>query len=236
MARIAMRDEVLALSAPDAVRALWRRRWTLAAAIAMAAVGAFFAASLLPATWESQVVVEVGQVGDKPLEGGAALVRRINVGTLRCGSADGAGAINANDRVTANLDPVAEFVEIRLTANGRTADEAVARTTRALTCLVARHTELFAMAQRRDAAYRAALDFQLTAMKASAEHLEQMVRNSSAAAAAGGDALLLQTRLDGVRAQHLELAEQVRDFDESHAADIGTLAISDISRPSSPVW
>jgi uncharacterized protein involved in exopolysaccharide biosynthesis len=47
---------------------------------------------------------------------------------------------------------------------------------------------------------------------------------------------LLQARLDGIRAEQLELAQKLRDMDASHSVDRPTVAIVPPTSPAGPVW
>jgi uncharacterized protein involved in exopolysaccharide biosynthesis len=229
-----MTTELLTVDVPDSLRTLWQRRWALIASVAVGAFVAFLGASLLPQTWESQAVVELGHVGEKSIESGAALVRKVNLGTLPCGDR-GQSDVLRTDGITARLDPVNEFIEVRLVGVGRSADEAVSRTTRAVECLSKRHDGLFAAAQRRDAARRDVLQLQLSSLK---DNIDSLTTSLGRVAAAGStaDTLLLQDRIDALRVRERELSDQLLDFDAAHSGDTSTVALSPPSRPAAPVW
>jgi uncharacterized protein involved in exopolysaccharide biosynthesis len=206
------------------------------AAVAIAFSLAVGLASVLPQTWESQAAVQLGQFTDRPIERADLLVRRINVGTLRCGAADAPADSARLDSVTARLDAAPELGELRLIATARTADEAQAQVARAADCLVERHRLMFEKLQRRDKDFRAALQFQLGQIESSLESATQMLGRLSATSANAPEILLLQSRVQGERAQHLDIARQLRDLDASHQNDMTTSVIFPATRPSAPIW
>lgn len=231
-----MANEVVLLDPANSIGLLWSRRWTLLAAVVLSSTLGFGLASVLPQTWESQVAVQLGQFTSRPIERADVLVRRINVGSLRCGGLDGSADGAAFESVTARLDSAPEIGELRLIARARTAGEAQARVTRAADCLVDRHRLAFEKLQQRDADYRAAVQFQLRQIEASLENTTEMLARVSATSANAPEILLLQSRLQGERAQHLDIARQLRDFDAAHENDARTSLALAATHPSSPIW
>jgi uncharacterized protein involved in exopolysaccharide biosynthesis len=236
MNRSAMTNEVIALSPSTSVGVLWSRRWTLVTAIATASIAAAAGASLLPKTWESQTVVQLGQVAGKPIERADVVVRKINVGVLQCGLPQAGTNPTRLDAVVARLDSTPELGEVRLVATGRTADEAHDQAARAAACLVERDRALFEAAQRRDAQFRAALEFQVQQVKSSLENSTQMLGRTTPTAGNAPEALLLQSRIEGARVQHLQLAKELRDLEADHQNDALTSVARDATYPSTPIW
>jgi uncharacterized protein involved in exopolysaccharide biosynthesis len=228
-----MTTEVLAVDSLSAVRLLWSQRWTLLAAVAIASGLGYAVTFALPATWESQAVVQLGQVGTNPIESVVIIVRRINVGTLTCDPSSDVSSPGF-DAVTGQVD-AADAREIRFIARGRSLDEAVRRANDSAACLVRRHQKQFESAVRRDSEYRAALYSQVAQLKENIANITQMVARSTNSSNQAEN-LLLVTRLADERARLIDLAAQVHTFDEEHAADTPTTVISSPSRPVAPIW
>jgi len=229
-----MSNEIVSIEPADAVAVLWSRRWVLLTTTAAAALVGFLIAPLLPGTWQSDVVIQVGQVGNKAVENPALLVRRINTGILDCGVT--AEPIEPADAKSVTADPYgAEFLEIRLTARGRTADEAFSRAENAVGCVAGRLQRATEVALRRTAEFRTSLEQQREQLAEDLRTFRQALARTEGHANPT-DLLLLQSRLNEVRGQLLQWTTLLHDFQEDHERDRPTTVLSPPSKPLAPTW
>ena len=229
-----MTSEVLALDASTSIRVLWAHRWALVAIVVLASAAGYTVARALPAVWESQAVVQIGQVGATPVESGPTLVRRINVGTIQC-SENVDGASVHLDSVNAQLEGAPDFKEIRLVVRGTTATEAADRAREAVTCLVNRHRARFESATRRDEAFRHALRVQLEQGEANVASISRIIDNAASRSVNTAEILLLSTRLSDERTRVLELAGRLYVLEKEQASDTATFVLRE-PQPAARIW
>jgi hypothetical protein len=231
---MAMTSEVLALDTSTSIRMLWARRWALVAVVVLASAVGYLVALALPAVWESQGVLQIGQVGTTPVESGPTLVRSINVGTIQCSeNADGASV--HLDSVNAQLEGAPDFKEIRLLVRGGTATEADDRAREAVSCLVNRHRARFESATRREKAFRDALQLHLEQGNASVASISRGIDKATSGSTNAAELLLLTTRLSDERMRLLEVAGRLYALEKDHANDTATFVLSE-PKPAARIW
>ena len=230
-----MSNEIISIEPADAVGVLWSRRLLLLATTAAAGLIGFLIAPLLPGTWQSDVVIQVGQVGNSAIENPAMIVRRINSGILECGVTAQPIEPATIKSVTANPNAGAEFLEIRLTARGRTADEALSRAQGAVECVAGRLQRATDAALRRSAEFRTSLEEQRQQLVEDLSAFRQALARADGRASTT-DLLLLESRLNEARGQLLHWTRLLQEFDERHARDTPTAVLSPASRPLAPTW
>jgi len=203
-----MPDEVLAFEPMAAVETLWGRRWTLLAVVAAASIGAYFAASLLPKTWNSEVTLVIGQVQGEPLENPSLLVRRLNEGLLQCDDKDPSSLSRLSQAVTARVS-APDFTEVGLFVRGHDAEEVSQQSQRAADCIVQRHRRLYESRRQRSAEHLSYLEFELKQGTGDVSSVAEMVRKMTENAANASAVLLVQSRLDIERQRLRELSLEI---------------------------
>ncbi len=230
-----MSNEIVSIEPAGAVDVL-RSRWlALLTTTGAAAIAGFLIAPLLPATWQSDVVIQVGQVGDDAIENPAIIVRRVNSGILQCGVTAEPIDPAAARSVTANPNGAVQFLEIRLTARGRTADEAFSRSQHAVECVAGRLQRATEAALRRSVEFRTSLAQQRDELGEDLTHFREALARSDGRANAT-DLLLLESRLNEARGQLLHWTRLLQEFDERHEHDTPTTVLSPPSKPLAPTW
>jgi len=230
-----MSNEIISLEPAEALNLLWSRWLLLLTTTAAAAIVGFLIAPLLPGTWQSDLVIQVGRVGNKAIENPAIVVRRVNSGILECGVTAQPVEPAAVKSLTANPDGAVDFMEVRLTARGRTADEAFSRAQHAAECVAGRLRQATDVALRRSAEYRASLEEQRQQLAEDLNVFRQALARSDGHANTT-DLLLLESRLNESRGQLLHWTRLLQEFDERHERDTPTSVLSPPSRPLAPTW
>lgn len=229
-----MTSEVLALDASTSIPMLWARRWALVAAVVLASTVGYVVALALPAVWESEVVLQIGQVGATTLESGATLVRRLNVGTIQCSENADAASVHF-DSVNAQLEGPPDSKEIRLLGRGGSSTEAADRAREAVACLLNRHRARFESAAHREKAFRDALQLQLEQGKANVASMSRILDKAASGSANAAEFLLLSTRLTDERMRLLDLAGRLYALEKEHATDTPTFVLSE-PEPAARIW
>jgi hypothetical protein len=223
-----MSDEVFAFEPLAAVETLWARRWTLLLSVAVASLGAYFAASLLPKTWTSELTVQIGRVQGDTLENPSLLVRRVNHGLLQCED-DPSGASPLSRAVTAQVSSP-DFAEVTLLGQGGDAEDVSQKTQRAADCIVQGHQRLYESARQRSAQHLGYLELELKQGTDDVTGVAAMLRTMSGNAANASAVLLLQSRLDIERQRLRELSLEILKLKTQADSDAATVRLSSSSR------
>jgi hypothetical protein len=219
-----MPDEVLAFEPMAAVETLWGRRWTLLAVGAAASIGAYFAASLLPKTWNSEVTLVIGQVQGEPLENPSLLVRRLNEGLLQCDDKDPSSLSRLSQAVTARVS-APDFTEVGLFVRGHVAEEVSQQSQRAADCIVQRHRRFYESRRQRSAEHLSYLEFELKQGTGDVSSVAEMVRRMTENAANASAVLLVQSRLDIERQRLRELSLEILKLRTEADKDAATVRL-----------
>lgn len=229
-----MTSEVLALDLSTSIRMLWTRRWALVAVVVLASAVGYLVALVLPAVWESQAVLQIGQVGKTDVESAPTLVRRINVGTIQCSENADAAPVHL-DSVNAQLEGAPDFKEIRLLVRGGTATEAADRARDAVACIVNRHRARFDSATRREKTFRDALQLQMEQGNANVASISRVIDKGAWNSANATEFLMLSTRLGDERVRLLEIADRLYVLEMDHATDTATFVLSE-PKAAARIW
>ncbi len=227
-----MSDEVFAFEPRAAVETLWARRWTLLSSVAVASLGAYLAASLLPKTWASDVTVQVGRVQGEPLETPTLLVQRVNRGILQCDD-DSSGPSRPPRAVTAQLGSP-DFAEVTLLARGNDAEDVAQQTQGAADCIVQRHGRRYESARQRSAQRLGYLELELKQGTDDVSGVSEMLRTMSGNAANVSAVLLLQSRLDIEKQRLRDVSQEILKLKTESDNDAPTVRLS--SSRVSLIW